>query len=452
MPVRWSVNQYRLAVGPIGKRDGFFGRDRRSYRLDADHRSESHSRRHKLHLTESLAQSSYRQHVREWLEAHQREAPENLRGVSAGDPAYIQARRVWQRQLATAGLAGVTWPIEVGGPGLGPVEQVIVNQELARANVPGVLDGVGVDMLGPTIIAYGTPEQRTRYLSPLLRGDEIWCQLFSEPAAGSDLAAVQTRARQEGDGSWVINGQKVWTTNAHFASYGMLLARTDPDKPKHKGLTMFIVPIRSDRVTVRGLRQISGESEFNEVFFDDLRVRPDAVLGQVGEGWRVALAVLMYERMSIGVNAGDMGYDEARFARVVAEHVDASRDPLVRSRLGALSIDLMAVRLSGYRALSALERGQIPGPEAGLAKISTVNAAIAAGELVVDLLGLDALQEEQWAHLVSYLPGLRSAGGTEEILRNMIGERVLGLPPEPRVDKDRPFNKLKADELRAAAS
>ena len=215
-----------------------------------------------------------------------REAP-ILQGPGAleDEDEIIAARRVWQGKLAEGGLAGVTWPKEYGGQGLGPIEQVICNQEIARAKVPGILDAIGVGMLGPTIIAHGSEEQKSRYLGPMLHGDEVWCQLFSEPAAGSDLAAVQTRARQQDDGSWRLTGQKVWTTNAQFASYGLLLARTDADVPKHKGLTMFVVPMDAEGVTVRGLRQISGEAEFNEVFFDDVALDEGAVVGGVGNGW-----------------------------------------------------------------------------------------------------------------------------------------------------------------------
>ena len=209
--------------------------------------------------------------MRGWLEQHAREAPP--RSGSSEDNGYIDARRAWQRKLAEAGLAGVTWPREFGGRGLGPIEQVTVNQEISRAEVPGILDVIGIGMLGPCIIAHGSDEQKSRHLGPMLHGDEVWCQMFSEPAAGSDLAAVQTRARQGEDGTWTLNGQKVWTTNAQFASYGLLLARTDADVPKHKGLTMFIVPMDAPGVTVRGLRQISGEAEFNEVFFDDVVAR-----------------------------------------------------------------------------------------------------------------------------------------------------------------------------------
>src|SRR5207248_10895349 len=198
-------------------------------------------------------------------------------------------------KLAEAGLAGITWPKELGGQGLGPIEQVTANQEIGAAGVPGILDVIGVGMLGPTIIAHGTDEQKARYLGPMLHGDEVWCQLFSEPAAGSDLAGIQSRARED-DGGFLLNGQKVWTTNAQFASFGLLLARTDADVPKHKGLTMFVVPMDAEGATVRGLRQISGEAEFNEVFFDDVRLEPDATVGPVNGGWGVAMTTLMFER------------------------------------------------------------------------------------------------------------------------------------------------------------
>src|SRR6202035_2835759 len=203
----------------------------------------------KLDLNDTPEQAEYREKVRGWLGEDKGEAPP--RSGSSEDSGYIDARRAWQRKLAEAGLAGVTWPREYGGQGLGPIEQVITNQEIGRADVPGILDAIGVGMLGPTIIANGDDEQKSRYLGPMLHGDEVWCQLFSEPAAGSDLAGIQSRARQQDDGSWLLSGQKVWTTNAQFASYGLLLARTDPDVPKHKGLTMFIVPIQdAEGVTV----------------------------------------------------------------------------------------------------------------------------------------------------------------------------------------------------------
>ncbi len=401
-----------------------------------------------MDLEDTPEQAAYRIQVRTWLEQHKAQAP-ILEGPGAitDEDEIIAARRVWQGKLAEGGLAGVTWPTEYGGQGLGPIENVICSQEIAKAKVPGILDGIGVGMLGPTIIANGSEEQKSRYLPPLLHGDEVWCQLFSEPAAGSDLAAVQARARQQDDGSWRLSGQKVWTTNAQFASYGLLLARTDPDVPKHKGLTMFIVPMDAEGVTIRGLRQISGEAEFNEVFFDDVELDDGAVVGGVGNGWGTALVTLMYERVTIGLGSEGLGYNSTRFAAAIAGDENARRDPEVRHKLGEISSEMLAVRFTGYRTLTALSKGQVPGPEAGLAKVTIVSGAIKAGDLIADVLGPDALAEDsQWAYMISFLPGLKSAGGTEEILRNTIGERVLGLPPEPRLDKGIPFSELRSKE------
>jgi alkylation response protein AidB-like acyl-CoA dehydrogenase len=409
----------------------------------------SHLKETLVDLNDTPEQASYRAKVRGWLEQHVEQAPP--RSGSYEDNAYVDARRAWQRQLAEAGLAGVTWPREYGGQGLGPIEQVTVNQEIARAGVPGILDVIGVGMLGPCLIAHGSEEQKARHLGPMLHGDEVWCQMFSEPAAGSDLAAVQTRARRDGNGSWTLNGQKVWTTNAQFASFGLLLARTDPDVPKHKGLTMFIVPMDAEGVTVRGLRQISGEAEFNEVFCDDVKLDEDAVVGGVGNGWATALTVLMFERLTIGFGSESFG-SPGRLTETLLADSAARRDPEVRERLGEIITELLAVRFNGYRALTALVKGQIPGPEAGLAKVTLVNAAIAAGDLGADVAGPDALQpSSEWSYLISFLPGLKSAGGTEQILRNTIGERVLGLPPEPRLDKGVPFSELRAKEREAVA-
>jgi alkylation response protein AidB-like acyl-CoA dehydrogenase len=401
-----------------------------------------------MDLDDTPEQAAYRTEVRTWLDQHASEAP-ILQGPGAieDEDEIIAVRRAWQGKLAEGGLAGVTWPKEYGGQGRGPIEQVISNQEIARAHVPGILDAIGVGMLGPTIIAHGDEDQKGRYLGPMLHGDEVWCQLFSEPAAGSDLAAVQTRARLQDDGSWRLTGQKVWTTNAQFAAYGLLLARTDADVPKHKGMTMFVVPMDAPGVTVRGLRQISGEAEFNEVFFDDVPLDAGAVVGGVGNGWGTALTTLMYERVTIGLGGEGLGYNSIRFAGAIAGDEHARRDPDVRHQLGEIASELLAVRFTGYRTLTALQRGQIPGPEAGLAKVTIVNGAIKAGELIADVQGPDALaQDSEWAYMISFLPGLKSAGGTEEILRNTIGERVLGLPPEPRLDKGIPFSELRSKE------
>ncbi len=404
-----------------------------------------------MDLNDTPEQAEYRTTVRAWLEAHRAEAPV-LSGPDAitNEDEIVVVRRAWQRKLAEAGLAGVSWPEEYGGRGLGPLHQVIVNQEISRAGVPGILDVIGVGMLGPTIIAHGSEEQKQRYLAPMLHADEVWCQMFSEPAAGSDLAGIQARATQQDDGSWRISGQKVWTTNAQFAAYGLVLVRTDPDVTKHKGLTMFVLPMDAAGVTIRPLRQISGEPEFNEVFMDDVHLDADATVGPVNGGWGTALTTLMFERLTIGGGGEGFGYRADRFARAIADAPDAASDPEVRRRLGELSVETLAVRYTGYRVLTAVQRGGIPGPEAGLGKVTLVNAAIAAGDLIADVYGPEALIDgSEWAYLISFLPGLKSAGGTEEILRNTIGERVLGLPPEPRLDKGIPFSELRAKEREA---
>src|SRR3954453_1685185 len=250
------------------------------------------------------------------------------------------------------------------------------------------------------------------------------------------------------------HGQKVGTTNAQFAAYGLLLARTDADVPKHKGLTMFIVPMNADGVTTRGLRQISGEAEFNEVFFDDVKLGAENVVGGVGNGWGTALTTLMFERLTIGAGSEAMRYRADPFTKAIAADEHARRDPEIRKRLGELASELIALRFLGYRTLTALQKGQIPGPESALAKITTVNAAITATDMIADVIGPDALDDErsEWAYAISFLPGLKSAGGTEEILRNTVGERVLGLPPEPRLDKGIPFSELRAKEREEAAA
>jgi alkylation response protein AidB-like acyl-CoA dehydrogenase len=401
-----------------------------------------------MDLNDTPEQGEYRVRVRSWLEEHAGEAPQITRDDIS--PDAIAARRAWQRKLAEGGFVGITWPVEYGGQGLGPIEQVIFNQELSRAKLPGILDVIGVGMLGPTIIAHGNEEQKQRHLGPLLHGDEVWCQMFSEPAAGSDLAGIQSRAKQLDDGSWSVSGQKVWTTNAQFASFGLMMSRTDPDVPKHKGLTMFILPMDAEGVTVRPLRQISGEAHFNEIFLDEVVLEEGAAVGPVGGGWGVGMTTLMYERVAIGLGGEGFGWRADRFAGALAGDESAARDPETRRRLGEVAAELLSLRFTGYRQLSLLQRGQVPGPEGALGKITTIKAAIEAADLIVDALGPDALSDGDWAGMVSDLPGLKSAGGTEEILRNMVGERVLGLPPEPRLDKGVPFSELRAKEKELA--
>jgi alkylation response protein AidB-like acyl-CoA dehydrogenase len=400
-----------------------------------------------MDLNDTPELAAYRAKVRAWLEEHRAEAP-----VTRGseDPDTVRAHREWQRKLAEAGFAAVTWPAEYGGEGLGPLHQVVINQEIGRAGVPGLFDLIGVGMLGPTLIAHGTEDQKQRHLGPMLAADEVWCQLFSEPAAGSDLAGIQTRARRTDDG-WTLNGQKVWTTNAQHAAFGLLLARTDPELPKHRGLTMFILPMDAEGVSVRPLRQISGEAHFNEVFLDDVRLEPGSEVGPVDGGWGVAMTTLMFERMAIGLGGEGFGWRADRFATALIEDEAATRDREVRHRFGAIAAEFLALRFTSFRTLTTLQRGGVPGPESALAKVTTIRAAIAAGDLVCDVLGPEALDDERAGRLVSDMPGLKSAGGTEEILRSMVGERVLGLPPEPRLDKGVPFAELRARERAGVA-
>jgi alkylation response protein AidB-like acyl-CoA dehydrogenase len=391
-------------------------------------------------LNDTPELAAYRETVRAWLEEHKHEAPER----HADDDAAVAARRAWQHRLAEGGLAAVTWPAEYGGSGLGPLQQVVVNQEIGRAGVPGIFDIIGVGMLGPTLIAHGSEEQKQRHLGPMLTADEVWCQLFSEPAAGSDLAGVQTRAKRLEDDSWRLSGQKVWTTNAQHASFGLLLARTNPDVPKHKGLTMFVVPMDAPGVDVRPLRQISGEAHFNEVFLDDVALEAGSAVGPVDGGWGVGMTTLMFERVTIGLGGEGFGWRADRFAHALLADEPCTRDAETRHRFGEIATEFLALRFTGYRMLTTLQRGAIPGAEGALAKVTTIKAAIAAGDLIVDVLGPAGLSDDRFGELVSDMPGLKSAGGTEEILRNMVGERVLGLPPEPRLDKGIPFSELRA--------
>jgi alkylation response protein AidB-like acyl-CoA dehydrogenase len=389
-----------------------------------------------MDLNETPEHAEYRLKVREWIGAHRDESPPPAQALHVGDPAPYRA---WQSKLAEAGLVGVTWPADFGGAGLGPAEQIIVSSELSRAGCSGIVDHIAIGELGPTIIAHGTEEQKTRYLAPMLHGEEGWCQLFSEPGAGSDLAGIQTRARRTGDG-WTISGQKVWTTMAQFADFGLLLARTDPDVPKHRGLTMFIVPMRVDGVTVRPLRLMDGGEAFNEVFFDDLELPEDATVGPVDGGWGVAMTTLMFERMAILAALDELPWGIENFVEPLLGN-PALEDADVRRRIADVAVDAISLQYTTYRALSALEQGKIPGPEAGLGKITVIETGRKGCELLAEVLGPDTL-EGPFGAIAAGMPGMRSAGGTEEILRNTIGDRVLGLPAEPRFDKELPFSEL----------
>ncbi|MFL6119511.1 acyl-CoA dehydrogenase family protein [Actinophytocola sp.] len=396
-------------------------------------------------------EAAWRSEVRSFLERH-REELGSRRSDRNADREVARAR---QATLYDAGFVGVTWPVEAGGRGGTPMQQAIIDQELARLGIPPLVNLIGIGMCGPTVMAHGSDDQKQRYLRRLLRADDIWCQLFSEPAAGSDLAALRTRAVRGADGDWRVNGQKVWTTGAHLSDYGILLTRTDPDVPKHRGLTMFVVDMKTPGVTVRPLRQMSGGAEFNEVFFDDV-VIPDAErLGDVGDGWRVALTTLMSERLSLGGGGTDIGIGPEAVARHVADHLDAlppDRQVLARQELGRAYVAALGSRYTGYRQLSKLSRGEFPGPEASAGKLASTRTARDLADLAVRVLGADARVATTrdgsglWQELQAGLPGMAIAGGTDQVLRNIIGERVLGLPAEPRADKGVTFRESLAAE------
>jgi alkylation response protein AidB-like acyl-CoA dehydrogenase len=384
-------------------------------------------------------EAAWRTEVRAFLEQHR----EN------GTDRDTETARRWQASLYDAGFVGVTWPAEVGGRGGTPMQQAIIDQEMSRLDLPPLVNLIGIGMCGPTVIVHGNDDQKRRYLKRLLRADDIWCQLFSEPAAGSDLAGLRTRAVLGDDGDWRVNGQKVWTTRAHQSDYGILLTRTDPDVPKHRGLTMFVVDMKAPGVTVRPLRQMSGGADFNEVFFDDV-VIPDAErLGDVGDGWRVALTTLMSERLSLGGGGTGIGPRAEAVARHIGEHLDAlspDRQALARQQLGKAYVAVLGARYTGYRQLSRLSRGELPGPEASAGKLSGTRSARDLADLAVRVLGDARVGGGFWQELQAGLPGMAIAGGTDQVLRNIIGERVLGLPAEPRADKGVTFKESLAAE------
>ena len=388
----------------------------------------------------------YRQEVRAWMEDNRPPAPafalpQGMLCVDSDEQfAYL---RDWQARVYDAGFVGVEWPAAYGGGGRAPGHQRIVSQEMTRAGVPFLINLVGLAWAGPVILAYGTEAQKKRYIAKILRADEIWCQGFSEPSAGSDLASLQTRAVRDGD-QWIVNGHKVWTSLGRFADQMILLARTDPEASKHAGISYFLSPMKTEGVEVAPLTKITGEGGFNQIFFGDARFPGDCLLGQEGQGWEIALATLSFERgASEGAAGGEMG---ATFD--IADAIDLARsahrdegpcieDPEVRSRLVSFAIDAMAIRFSGQRA-------RIPGLVADrpmalplMSKVAGTEYVQALADFGCELQGYegtlnkgdaDAIADGEWqrAYLNSYAGTI--AGGTSEIVRNILGEKVLGLP------------------------
>jgi alkylation response protein AidB-like acyl-CoA dehydrogenase len=381
-----------------------------------------------MDLTLSPAEEAFRAELRAWL-------AENAPGREPdGDEGAFEFRRAWQRRLHEAGWAGISWPQEYGGRGATLVEQAIFNEEMVRARTPPLANVLGLAMGGPTVIAHGTEEQRRRYLPPILSADEIWCQGFSEPESGSDLASLKTRAACHGK-EWVVTGQKVWTTYAHHAKWCMLVARTDPEAPKHKGLTYFLMDMEQDAVQVRPLRQITGEAEFNELFMEEARIPDENIIGGEGNGWAVAITTLMHERatLAFGLQVGVQIalrelIERAQQTRGNDGHL-STEDPITRQRLAQLQIESEVLRLNAYRGLSSAMRTGVPGPEGSLGKWhwSEVNQSLT--ELAMEIAGPRAmLQADHWTYRFLRARANSIEGGTTEILKNIVAERVLGLP------------------------
>ena len=370
----------------------------------------------------------------------------------ARDADEVARARDWQARKADAGWAGLTWPRAFGGRDATPIEQVIWNQEEGRYAVPPNVFLIGIGLVGPTVMIHGTEDQKTRFLPRALTGEDIWCQLFSEPAAGSDLAGIRTRARREDD-EWVISGQKVWTSGAQYSTHGILLARTDPQVPKHKGMTMFLVDMSDPAIETRPIRQISGSSSFNEVFIDNLRVPDSARLGGVSEGWKVALTTLMNERFSISVGRASGGARAEELidlaTRVERNGRPAIEDDEVRARIADFIARQRGLEFTSYRVMTSLSRGQAPGEEGSIGKLLLGKLRQEMGAFGMDLAGTSAGisakvgdDVARWRNEYLTAPGNRIAGGSDEIQRTIIGERILGLPPEVRVDKDVAFSEL----------
>jgi alkylation response protein AidB-like acyl-CoA dehydrogenase len=367
-----------------------------------------------------------------------------LRLGDLGDGA-VQRCKAWQVKKADAGFAAITWPKQYGGREASPILAVIYQQEEESYAVPRGLFEIGLGMCIPTMMAYAKPEQLDRHVRPALRGEEVWCQLFSEPAGGSDLAALRTRAERDGD-DWIINGQKIWTSGAHLSDFGIVVVRTDPNVPKHEGLTFFFLDMRSPGIEIRPIHQMSGASHFNAVFFTDVRV-PDAQrLGAVGQGWKVSLTTLMNERLAVG----EVHRPDVEDLLELARSLMVLSDGAVRERIAEWYARTQGLKFTRFRTMTALSRGQTPGPENSIHKLVNASKLQDIASYGMDLMGMAGLVMDddltaayamfQQALLSS--PSARIAGGSDEILRNIIAERVLGLPADIRVDKNRPFNQV----------
>ena len=378
-----------------------------------------------MDLRDTPEEAAFRSELRAWIEAN---LPDELRAHRGGAARFDGPEvREWSRRLGAASYAGLTWPREYGGGGAPYSHQAIFLEEIARAEAPPHVGVIGLGMAGPTIIAHGTEEQKQRHLAPILSAEDIWCQGFSEPGAGSDLVGARTSARLDGD-RFVVNGQKVWSSFAHIADWCLLLARSDPDSERHDGLTYLVADMHAPGVEVRPLRQITGEAEFNEIFFTDVEVPVENMLGEEGAGWQVAMTTLLHERGTLGFAlTAALEVAVNRLIGVAREH--GNGDAAARGRVAQEWIELQALRYTNYRALTTLQQTGVPGPEGSVAKLRWSEQNQRLTKLGRELLGPEGVLEDEWWHYQQ----LRSRGntieaGTSEVLRNIIAERVLGLP------------------------
>jgi alkylation response protein AidB-like acyl-CoA dehydrogenase len=412
---------------------------------------------------DSAAEAAFRSEARAWLEANapakgsDEDFSQGYFAVEAASPkdrpalhhAHIERCQAWQATLLKGGWACITWPAEFGGRGGTAMEATIFAEEQANFGVANDVFAVAIGMVGPTVIAHGSNEQKTRYLDPLLRGDELWCQLFSEPGAGSDLAGIATRAVRDGD-EFVVTGQKVWTSDAGTAAQGILLARTDPEAAKHAGITYFLVDMASPGIEIRPLKQMTGGAHFAEVFLDEVRIPAANVLGQVNRGWGVAMTTLLNERVFIGGNVGRLSTDD--LVALAREH-DRADDATVRQGLAHAYIRAQILNYLGFRVRTAVGRGEAPGPEASCMKLSMAKHLRQSFDLALAIQGpAGMIGGDHWHQQFLGAPAIRIAGGSDEIQRNVIGERALGLPGDIRVDKGIPFNQIPTSPTRAGAA
>lgn len=396
-----------------------------------------------MDFNDTPEEAKFRDEARSWLKAN---APEHEHYQDKGRD-YLEACKAWQLEKYKAGWACLRWPKEYGGRGASAIEASIFAQEEAGFDVPTGPFTIGQGMAAPTLMAYASEDQKRRYLPKLASGEEIWCQLFSEPAGGSDLAALRTRSVKDGD-DWVINGQKIWTSGAHYSDFGILVTRSDPEVPKHKGLTYFFLDMKSPGVEVKPIKQISGQSNFNEVYFTDVRIPDSQRLGEVGQGWQVALTTLMNERAAIGGGSGGIGFETAYSLakEIELDGAPAIESSAVREQLADWYCKESGLKYTFARTQSAMSRGETPGPENSIGKLVGAKKTQDIASFCLELLGMAGATMEETERLFqqAYLgaPGGRIAGGTDEIMLNIIAERVLGLPQDIRVDKGIPFNEV----------